>query len=61
MQTMIAPDQSIGEVPEERVAEAEKLGFSRAVRMKSPNGKEQWMPYSQVGLALDAGFKLVIE
>ncbi len=61
-QTMIAPDNTTGDVPVERLEEAKAAGFELAVKMRNPNTQtEQHVPYSLVDVHLSAGFKIVHE
>jgi hypothetical protein len=57
---MLSPDNQVGTVPEERIAEAEKLGFHRAVTMTAPNGNETIVSYELADKYLAAGFKIKI-
>jgi hypothetical protein len=51
-----------GEVPENRVAEAQQSGeFERAVKMKNPKGVESYVAHSQVAAHLAADWKIIPE
>jgi predicted ATP-dependent serine protease len=59
-QVMISSDGEIGDVPENKVAEAEKVGFKRAIELRNPNNNQTAMvPFDQVDAYLRAGFTII--
>jgi hypothetical protein len=59
---MQSPDGQIGDVPQERVSEAQKAGFQLCVKMRNPNSQaEQYVPFSLVDVHLRAGYTIIPE
>src|SRR5689334_5682236 len=56
---MFAPDGSIGDVPRERMAEAQKAGFKIGVDMLSPDGQRGTIPQERMLDASAKGFRPV--
>jgi hypothetical protein len=55
---MIAPTGEVGDVPEDRVPDAAKAGFSVGQDMLSPDGKIGVVPVDRVHEAIAKGFQL---
>lgn len=58
MVPMISPDGRSGDIPANRVAEAQKAGFKPAYAMTSPDGQTGYVPDDQYQNAVAKGFKL---
>ncbi len=58
MVTMIAPDGTAGQIPQEKVNDAATAGFKLGIDLISPDGKVGTVPVNNAHDALKAGFKL---
>ncbi len=60
MPTMQSPDGRLGDVPDNRMAEALKQGFQLCVEMENPNSHaKSWVTHSLVDAHLKAGYTIV--
>ena len=55
---MLSPDGQVGDVPQEKVPDAVKAGFTVGQDMLAPNGKSGVIPLDKVHDAIRSGFQL---
>ena len=59
--TILAPDGTPRDVPDEQVTAALQAGGKRAVKMSDPQGQARWIPEDKVAAAQNAGGKIAAQ